>query len=397
MRCKTTFASMLLAFASVGFAGRAPVDQGWRSLGMGGAGVAVVDDLEAVHLNPAGLTQLGVKGSFRPLDTLGYDRNPLDIQLLGLGIDPSADNLLDFKRFWSRNQSTIDSATDVNPIALAKNQNLLDDLYQFDRKPLPVNIRAEMGGAFQNWGMALWSNGEATLQMDHGAITPKALLRVTSTSALELATAQAFLEDRLSLGFGYRVVARSHEWREYDIIELNTEGTGAATKMLQRTSGKLHRVAQWGHGFDVGALWFQSPGLRFGGSLRGVGMKLEDQLTTPNLTVGTAWSPKRLQSDGLWSRRVNVCAALEDLLYDSLGYKPLSKIDIGAEWMQTLVPHVVELGLSVGLKGGYPTFLVSGSFVDVVRLDLLSYGEESGYFTGDRENRVWMLRVGVGL
>jgi hypothetical protein len=397
MPCDRQILRLLLAASAFAFAGRAPVDRSWRSLGMGGAGVAVVDDAQAIHLNPAGLTQIGAKGTFAPLDSLGYKRNTFDLRLIGIGVDPSAENLPGFQRFWNRHKATIDSATNEDPIVLAKNQRLLDDIYAFDRKPLPLNISADIEAAFHDWGAAVWSQGEVAMQLDHGAITPKAALRVTTTSAVELATAQAFMDDRLSLGFGYRIVARSRESREYDIIELNTDGSSAPEKMLRNTASKVSRASDWGHGFDLGALWFQTPSLRFGGSLRGVGMRLEGKIVTPNLSLGLAWAPKSWQVGQIFTRRVNFAAELEDVLYDTLGYKPLSKIGFGVEFTQTLHPYLLETGISAGVKGGYPTLLLSATLWRLVRCEALTYGEETGYFTGDRENRVWMARVGIGL
>lgn len=363
---------------------------------MGGAGVAVVDDADAVLLNPAGLTQLGGPRTFRPLDSLGYKREPFDLMVLGAGVDPSLERLLDIDRFYDRFRGTIDSATDHDPMVLVKNQRFLDDLYEFDRLPLPVTGSIEFKCAVQGFGIAFWNRNQAELMLDHGAVTPKASLRVTTTTALEAAVAQAFLEDRLSVGFGYRVVSRTTDERQYDVVELNEEGSDAPERMLRRTLDDATKTSRWGHGFDLGALWFQTPELRFGASLRGIGMKFDDEFVAPNLGMGVAWAPRRLQHKGHWARKVNLAFALDDLLRDTLGYKPLSKVDMGVECTQVVLPYVLEQTLAVGLKGGYPSMLVSTELFRVVRAELLTYGEETGYFTGDRENRVWMVRVGLG-
>ena len=395
MNCERILSYSLLLVAA-GFATQAPLDRPWRSLGMGGAGVAVVDDADAVHLNPAGLTQMG-SAPFAPLDAIGYKRDRFDLVLLGVSVDPSPERALDLKHFWDRHEKTIDSATDGDAILLIKNQKLLNDVYEFDGKP----IRGTMGGnvslAWRNFGVSVWTRDEAGVTLDHGAITPKGTIHLASTSAVELATAQPFLDDRLSLGFGYRVVARSNQARQYDILELNDEGSDAVVKLLRKSGTELKRHEDWGHGFDVGAIWFQTPGLRFAGSVRDVGMRLDDEFVTPNLTMGLAWSPKILQSRGWWSRRVNVGLALENLLYDTLGYKPLSKINLGAEIQQTLIPGFVKLGVAGGVKGGYPTAMASLVLFSWLRTDVLTYAEETGYFTGDRPERVWMARVGIGL
>lgn len=390
------FLPSLLAAAALGWSGQAPTGLAWRSLGMGGAGVAVVDDADAVLLNPAGLTQLGGPRTFLPLDSLGYKRKPFDLMVLGAGVDPSLENLFDIDRFRDRFKSTLDSATDQDPMVLVKNQRLLDDLYRFDRLPLPVSGSLEFKCAVQGFGIAVWNRNQAELMLDHGAITPKASMRVSTTTAVEAAVAQPFLDDRLSVGFGYRVVSRTLDERQYDVLELNTEGSKAPARMLRRTMDDAVKTSRWGHGFDLGALWFQSAGLRFGGSLRDVGMRFDDEFVVPNLSMGVAWAPIALQWRGSWARKVNLAFALDDVLHDTLGYKPLSKIDLGIECTQVILPYVLEQTLAVGLKGGYPSMLVSTELLRFLRAELLTYGEETGYFTGDRERRVWMARAGFG-
>lgn len=390
------FLPWLFAVAALGWSSQAPTGLAWRSMGMGASGVAVVDDADAVLLNPAGLTQLGGPGTFAPLDSLGYKRKGFDLLVLGAAVDPSLENLFDIDGFRDRFKSTLDSATDQDPMVLVKNQRLLDDLYEFDRLPLPVSGSLEFKCAVQGFGIAVWNRNQAELMLDHGAITPKAALRVSTTTAVEAAVAQPFLEDRLSVGFGYRVVSRTMDERQYDVLELNTEGSKAPARMLRRTVDDVVKTSRWGHGFDLGVLWFQSAGLRFGGSLRDVGMKFDDEFVVPNLNMGVAWAPVALQGRGRWARKVNLAFALDDVLRDTLGYKPLSKIGFGVECTQVVLPYVLEQTLAVGLKGGYPTMLVSTELFRFVRAELLTYGEETGYFTGDRERRVWMARAGFG-
>jgi hypothetical protein len=233
--------------------------------------------------------------------------------------------------------------------------------------------------------------------MDHGAITPKAMLKFRTLTAVEGGTARSFLDERLSLGVGYRIVAISSEQREYDIVDLRSKASDAPKRVLLNSAQDLRRTEDWGHGLDLGFLWFQTPGWRFGGSIRDLGMKLDQQFVTPNLTLGTSWAPKPFQRRGLWARKINFGVAMENILYDTLGYKPLSKLDFGAEWMQTVIPYLLTGRISVGIKGGYPTFLASGTLLKIFRGEFLTYSEETGYFTGDRENRLWMVRLGMGL
>lgn len=385
-----------LVSISVAAATMAPVDLSWRSLGMGGAGVAIADDGDALHENPAGLTQIAWPGAgFAPLDSLGYKRDQMETWALG-AFDPGPENLLQIWRFWNHYRGTIDSGTS-NPTVLLENQQMLDDLYQFNFKPLPVDGALDGGFALHDIGADFWSRDAVTLEMDHGAVTPKAIMKLTTTSAIEGGTARSFIDDRLSLGVGYRIVAVSSAEREYDLVKLRSAVSSAPVRLLLNTGSELRNTDDWGYGLDLGFLWFQTPGLRFAGSIQDLGMKLDQRFVVPDLTIGTAWAPKIFQNNGLWARKINFGVSMENMLYDTLGYKPLSKLDFGAEWMQTVIPYVLTGRISAGFKGGYPTFLISGTVFKVFRGELLTYGEETGYFTGDRENRVLMVRLGVSL
>jgi len=251
--------------------------------------------------------------------------------------------------------------------------------------------------ALHNLGFGFWSRNEATLLIDHGAITPKTQLRGLSTNALEIATSQSFFDDRLSLGLGYRIAAVSGQTAEYDLIELDSLGLDAAKSLVWKTEKGLVRTGSWGHGLDLGVLWFQTPGLRWGGSIRDVGMKLDGAFVVPNLTIGMAWAPRSLQSNQLFWRRVNLGVALENILWDTLGYKPFSKLNLGAEFQALLVPKGLSVGLSGGLQGGYPSAMVSLIFFSTFKLEVLTYATEMGWTTGDVEDRRWALRLGGGI
>jgi len=390
--------SVLLAF--LGFASAAiangPLDRSWRSLGMGGAGVAVSDDLDAVHQNPAGLSQMGFKGSCAPLDNLGYNRNVVDAWLMGVGIDVNPVLALKLYHFYDKYDSTFKSA-DQDPKGILKNQELFNDIYQFDRLPIPVKASIDMGGALRNYGAAIWSDDEVSVHLDRGAIIPKAGLRLTSTVAAEGATSRAFFDDRLNLGIGYRVIARTDEFREYDVTELQSKAQDEAPKLVFKSLSNLRRSEDWGHGLDFGFIWFQRPGLRYAGSIQNVGMKLYGKFIKPDLALGMAWAPRPFQRNDMWGRKINFALSGTELLDDTLGYKPLSKLNVGAEWEQTVIPHVIVGRISVGLKGGYYTAGVSGTLLHVFKGDFLTYADEGGKFTGAQENRYYLVRVGIGL
>lgn len=393
MRIRTTILAVAILVAGAQ-ALRGPINRSYRSLSMGGAYVAIADDKDAIHLNPAGLTQIGRKGTFVPLDSLGYLRERLELNWNFSGFDLPLGTLLDVYDYQDKyakyyNEQNLDT--------LLNHPEVFDDLYQFDRKPIPVNWHGEAEFAVHNYGAAAWGEIEPELMFDHGAIMPSFEVGLRSVQAVEFATARAFVDDRLSLGVGYRIAVVTESRQPIALTDVQ-EGsfTNKASDIGDSTFKQLMRTGDWGHGLDFGVLWFQTPGLRYGAAIQNVGMKLQDEFVTPNLSMGTAWSPKLFQRNDKWGRKINFAAGLDDVLSDDNGYKPLSKIGFGAEWMQTVIPKIMAGRISVGIRGGYPTAGIYGELFRFLHCEVLTYSDELGATTGSVEQRYWLLKFGAG-
>ena len=333
MKTGTTLLSLILLGAAASTqAVRGPVNRSYRSLAMGGSFVAIADDKDAVHVNPAGLTQIGRKGTFHPLDSLGYLRERMELNWNFTGIDLPAGTLLDLYDYQDEYAKYY---KEQNLDTLLNHPEIFDDLYKFDRKPIPVNWHGEAEFAIHNYGVGAWGEIQPEILFDHGAIMPSFEVALRNTQAVEFATARAFMDDRLSLGVGYRIAVVTESRQAIGLTEIQDGSfTNRATDIGDSTFKQLLRTGDWGHGLDFGVLWFQTPGLRFGGVIQNVGMKLQQDFVTPNLAVGTAWAPMLFQRNDKWGRKINFSAGLDDMLGDENGYKPLSKIGFGAEWMQ---------------------------------------------------------------
>lgn len=392
---KTIHTLLVLALLAASVqAKRGPINRSYRALAMGGGHVAIVDDKEAIHLNPAGLTQIGRKGTFVPLDSLGYLRERMELNWNFSGFDLPVGTLLDLYDYQDKyakyyRQKNLDT--------LLNHPAVFDDLYQFDRKPIPVNWHGEAEIAFHNYGAGAWGEIVPEMMFDHGAIMPSFEVALRTTQAIELATARAFLDDRLSLGVGYRIAVVTESRQYVGLTEVQDGSfTASATDIGDSTFKQLMRTGDWGHGLDFGFLWFQTPGLRYGGAIQNVGMKLQEEFVTPNLSLGTAWSPKLFQRNDKWGRKISFSAGLDDLLSDDNGYKPLSKIGFGGEWMQTVIPKILTGRISAGVRGGYPTAGVQGELFRFLHCEFLTYSDELGATTGTVEQRYWLLKFGAG-
>jgi hypothetical protein len=115
------------------------------------------------------------------------------------------------------------------------------------------------------------------------------------------------------------------------------------------------------------------------------------------LSLGVAYSPMRLESNGRWKRKINLAMDLEDVINNDRNYKPVSKINMGAEWEQTLIPWVLKGRLSIGMKGGYPTAGLGGSLFTIFHYEAATWAEEGGYYTGQLEERYYVMKFGVGI
>jgi hypothetical protein len=164
----------------------------------------------------------------------------------------------------------------------------------------------------------------------------------------------------------------------------------ALTKMRN-----LSDLGSYGHGFDVGALYQYRPWLRFGGAVQNLGLYLNHELVTPKVTVGLAITPPLLSSGGIFARKVNIAVDYEDLLNSQRNYKPLSKLNFGAE-VEQYGWRFFSVRVAGGFKGGYWTAGGGVSLFDFIHVEASSWADEGGYYTGQVEDRLYAFNVGLG-
>jgi hypothetical protein len=52
--------------------------------------------------------------------------------------------------------------------------------------------------------------------------------------------------------------------------------------------------------------------------------------------------------------------------------------------------------MAVGFKGGYPTFGIGAEILRIFHLDFATWADEGGAFTGQKEERYYLVQVGLG-
>ncbi len=392
---------LALAGLATGAWGRSgPQHRTLRPLAMGNAFVAVADDKDAMHYNLAGLNLMGRlgNGNLRPsLQRYPLDKFDMHMDFLGTAIP--VDDALDILKFYQDHQ---ESFQDMN--SLQKDSNLVSDLSAFDRRPVKVAVLHGGELAMHNFGMAYWADAQMAPYADVGVLLPQAGVEsITLDIVGQIAGAYSYMDDRLSVGVGYRLAKREEVGNFQVALTDLSDKTGrknvqeAIQDTVDEKMKEMGDLSTLGHAMDAGVLWQQTADIRFGASVQNLFMVLNHHAVTPELTIGVAYSPMLLQSNGRWKRKINFALDYEDLINSDRNYKPLNKIDMGAEWEQVLIPWVLKGRLSVGMKGGYPTAGLGGTLFTIFHYEAATWAEEGGYYTGQLEDRYYVMKFGVGI
>jgi hypothetical protein len=397
----TILAGLALLSGAVDIWGRSgPEHRTLRPLSMGNAYVAVADDKDAMHYNPAGLNLMGRLGNKRLRPQMErYPLDKFDMHMDFLGTAIPVNDALDILKFYQDHKASFGSMD-----ALQADTTLDADLSAFDRRPVKVAVLHGGEMAFHNFGMAYWADAQMSPYADAGVILPQVGIQHIQLDVVgQIAGATSYFEERLSVGLGYRLAKRSEMGTFQVALTDLSDSTGrhnvqsAIEDSIYAKISEMGDLGSLGHAVDAGFLWQQTPDLRFGAAVQNLGMVLNHRAITPEFTVGLAYSPMRLESNGRWKRKVNFALDLEDVFNAERNYKPLNKVNVGAEWEQTLIPWVLKGRLSLGMKGGYPTAGLGGNLFTIFHYEFATWAEEAGYYTGHLEERYYVMKFGVGI
>ena len=117
-----------------------------------------------------------------------------------------------------------------------------------------------------------------------------------------------------------------------------------------------------------------------------------------------AYSPRYLNRNSAFSRKVNFAVDYENALFKSRNYKTLSHLNFGMELEQVLLAfpgynnnlRLLKVRLSGGFHGGYPSAGIALEALRFIEVEFATWGEELGYYTGQEESRVYMLQASLG-
>lgn len=392
------------------YAGKGPIHKSLRAYGMGNAFVAVAEDKEAVYYNPAGLNLINRLGNYEKNPELGYyPHNFIDMRI-NVGVAAPLSEALDVYNLGKDiqelyNKANNDGGSGSLLDTLGNHTDLADSLQKFDLRPINIASKLDMELAVPHFGGAIWVDAGISPYLETGIITPSAGIDTVYVDAVAQCGIGFGIGERWSFGLGYKAAKREY-LNDLSISLLEFDETkDTLTTEIERIRDNASKFSTVGHAIEAGMLYQWRRDLRVGASLRNLFVKkLGDEDITPNVTMGIAYSPHRLQRNTGFFRKVNLAMDFEDMLNNDRNYKFFSHLNIGMEIEQVLlaVPNwpavrFLKLRGSAGFKGGYPTAGVALEALRFFEVEFATWAEEAGYYTGAEENRFWVFQVGIGI
>jgi hypothetical protein len=338
---------------------------GIRPLAMGNAFVAVADDYNALFYNPAGLARL----------------KTWDGELLNPAVEVSA--------------NTVAALEDVSKLASGSGGDtdaVLDFLEKNTGKTHHFSLGLTPHLVFPGFGFALGLDVSSTMAV-HRQISTN--VQFGPRLIAPFAFAMNFLEDRLSVGAGIKIVAQGGVDREFSINDIeafsskkNKEGTDGTGAAAEDTGPKLDDYVEGGFGVggDFGLLFTPIKTMQptLGLSVTDVGgtpfTKMDvggDALGTPRArlpSVNTGFSMIPWQTGGMFLRTSVDAHAINQPVHYS------KKLNFGTEWGFGDIIKV-EAGLHQGeLSGGFEFDV----FLFTMRFG--TYAEQLGTIAGQDDN-----------
>jgi len=330
--------------------------QGIRPLGMGGAGVAVADDDNALFYNPAGLGRITRWQFTFPYFLLGTDTRSFDQAL-----------------FWAKHYNEFSQFPDVSPETASALSN--------------TRLRFRTEGAMKyvgpNFGFGVWLNTEPQL-------STRAILVPEATWDIKVG-----LVENLSFGWGWDIPSFGFLSAGVGFKAVQRGFTRETRNMLELADlGDLNIGQEWGAGFDLGILYQPTSELSFAVVAADLYTRIIEEVQPPNLKVGFAYRPWWLNFEDL-----NTTLAVDVVELNWQGDNEfkntpnnaaqinLAKLRVGLEfWLAQFV------ALRGGISQGYPT-AGFGLTTPFINLEWAYFGRELGTYPG--QSPEWNQRISV--
>jgi hypothetical protein len=344
---------LMITSASIAFGEEFPyIYKGVRPMGMGGAFVAVSDDANALFYNPAGLARI---------DRFSVSILPLEAE---------------------SGKNSLDIYSDISDTDFDDPQETADFLRQYigDRAHLAVNLFPYF--SMPRFAFCLFGTARVDLEVDNRQ-SPTVYTNAVSDVGAGVGYAHPLLDDALSLGASLKFDHRESLAENYSYVDLTSDDLEDLIKDdRQKGNGVL---------LDLGAMYsFKEIGfdnVRVGMCANNLGnSSLGDaEDLDPHVDLGVS------VEENLWITKTTFAFDYVDLFSQMGDDNDMSKrVRMGIECK---LP--VFLTARIGLYQGYVTGGVSLD-AKFVQLDALTYSEEVGAYSGQREDRRYVLRFLLG-
>lgn len=321
-------------------------------MGMGGAFVAVSDDANALFYNPAGLSDITEK----------------KISILNLGIEIS--------------QSGYDMFNDALDVDFDSAEETASFLREYIGEYNHLNLSFLPYYSKPNFAFALIGTTTSNLQA-RDRQSPKLIIDVFEDTGIATGYARSFFDDNLLVGASVKYIMRRSLDEEYTVLDITTGDF----------KDRMEDDYEDGQGLllDLGLIY-----------------KIKDlQISDKNINLQIGISANNFIYNDMGDARdiedhidLGFAANLDKWIF-AFDYVDLfsqvgedddvaKRIRIGAEY--AFKPF---LFLRFGFYQGYPTLGV-GLETKNVQFDVLTYAEEVGTYSGQRDDRRYALRLGLG-
>ncbi len=342
--------ALVPSISAAGVAG--PRLPGIRPLGMGDAFVAVCDDRNTLHYNPAGLAKLRAWS------------------ISGIGVYGGVDNeffeVIDF----------IEENEDVFADADLIDQEFIDSLEPYDDRWVATDAHAFADFTRNGFGIGAFTAGRLQVKADRGIYEPRVSFNVSDDIVGLVGGAMDLGRFDLSVGATAKGVWRRETTDDLAASEVAEFEFGDVIDRLQGSEA--------GFALDLGAMWHRPESrITAGGVLRNLGIVAGEPIAA-ELDLGVAW--RTFEGSGA-VRSVLLAADFADAADFDEAFG--SRVHVGAEVRLPVV------SLRAGFNQGYPSIGVTLSS-RVFSLNYAFYGRELGEFPGSEGQYLHAIEAKLG-